>query len=119
MISGPENPVVQRLVVSFRKQSKAARQAVWDRIAQLLLKATRKKKGVNLSKLSRYAKEGGVLVVPAKVLSLGSYSSKATVYALSYSGEAKAKIGKAGAKALLLSDLLGSKVEPSKIRIII
>jgi len=119
MISGPENPVVQQLVVAFRKQSKSSKKMVWERIAELLLKPSRKKEGVNLTKLSKYAKEGDAVAIPAKVLSLGTLSKKVTVYALSYSAAARAKIENAGGTALPLSDLFKSKVEPSKIKIII
>ncbi len=119
MISGPENPVVQQLVVAFRKQFKSSKKMVWERIAELLLKPSRKKQGVNLTKLSKYVAEGDIVAIPAKVLSLGTLSKKVTVYALSYSTAARAKIEKAGGKALPLMDLITSKVEQSKIKILI
>jgi large subunit ribosomal protein L18e len=119
MISGPENPVVQKLVVSFQKQGKASKARVWDRIAELLLKASRKKEGINLVRLSKHIADGDHVVVPVKVLSLGSFTKKATIYALSYSGAAKAKIEKAGGKALPMDAVLSAKVAPAKVKIII
>jgi len=119
MISGPENPVVQQLVISFRKQHKTSKKMVWQRIAELLLKPSRKKEGMNITKLSKYASEGDVVAIPVKVLSLGTLTKKVNVYALSYSAAAKAKIEKAGGKALPLMDLVKAKVEPSKIKILI
>jgi len=119
MISGPDNPVLQQLVVSFNKQSKSSKKQVWARISELLLKPSRKKDGVNLTKLSKYASEGDVVAIPAKVLSLGTLTKKVNVYALSYSAASKAKIEKAGGKAHPLSELLKAKVEPAKIKILI
>ena len=101
MISGPDNPVLQKLVVSFQKQAKVSKARVWDRIAELLLKAGRKKEGINLVRLSKHIADGDHVVVPVKVLSLGAFTKKATIYALGYSAAAKAKI------------------EPSKVKIII
>ncbi|MFA5246566.1 MAG: 50S ribosomal protein L18e [Candidatus Micrarchaeia archaeon] len=119
MISGPENPVVQKLVVSFQKQAKATKAPIWARVAELLLKASRKKEGINLVRLSKHIADGDSVVVPVKVLSLGSFTKKATIYALAYSAAAKAKIAKAGGKALPLGDVLTAKVAPSKVKIII
>lgn len=119
MISGPDNPIMQQLVVAFRKQFKTSKKMVYDRIAELLLKPSRKKEGVNITKLSKYASEGDVVAIPAKVLSLGTLTKKVNVYALSYSAAAKAKIEKAGGKALPLMDLIKAKAEPSKIKILI
>lgn len=110
---------MQQLVVAFRKQFKTSKKQVWQRLAELLLKPSRKKEGVNLTKLSKYASEGDNVAIPAKVLSLGTLTKKVNVYALSYSAAARAKIEKAGGKALPLMDLIKSKVEPAKVKIII
>ena len=118
MQRGPENPVVQRMAVKFQKLAKRTGKPVWARIAQLLVRPSRGKRGVNLSKISRFASDGDTVVVPAKVLSLGTLSKKATIAPLGASRGAKEKIEKAGGKIIALS-ALDEKADTSKIKIII
>ncbi|VVC02134.1 50S ribosomal protein L18e [uncultured archaeon] len=84
----------------------AARKApFWKRVLEILSSSSRSKSGVNISKLSAYAKEGATVVVPDKVLGAGSLKAKYTVAALSFSASAKKAIEAAGGKAVSIADV--------------
>ncbi len=119
MKTGPDNPVMQKAAVDFEKHSKKTKKAVWLRISELLLRPSRLKQGVNLNKISRLCKDGDVVAVPVKILSLGTLNKKITIYTVGTTAAATAKITKAGSSVHKISALLDAKVDPSKVRIII
>jgi large subunit ribosomal protein L18e len=72
---------------------------VWKRVAKDLSASTSNKRSVNVSKIEKHAKDGLTVVVPGKVLSLGTMTKKIDVAAYQFSEAAKNKITKAGGKA--------------------
>jgi large subunit ribosomal protein L18e len=62
---------------------------------------------VNVGEIAAHTKNGETVAVPGKVLGGGSISHSVTVAALSFSSEARAKIEKAGGKAMPLTELSG------------
>ena len=82
----------KNLKISAALPSEARRSRFWRRVLQLLSKPARSKAGVNVSRLSAAAPEGGVVVVPDKVLGSGQLSRKLTVAAASFSATAKTLI---------------------------
>lgn len=67
---------------------------------------SRKSRIVNLYKIEKYSKEGDIIVVPGKVLGIGSLSHKVTVVALDFSKSALKKINNAGGRAYLCGRVL-------------
>lgn len=75
----------------------------WKRVAAELKKPARIQRKVNVGKIEENAKEGLAVVVPGKVLGVGTITKKVDVVAYSFSESALVKIKKAGGKAILLT----------------
>ena len=116
--TGTTNPILNNIIHELKKRSHEHSCNLWKRIANDLEKPTRQRRVVNLSNISRYAKENEIIVVPGKVLGAGNLEHKLTISAFQFSDGAKEKIEKIGAKIIPLLDL--SKENPSgkRIRII-
>ncbi|MCX8197137.1 MAG: 50S ribosomal protein L18e [Candidatus Micrarchaeota archaeon] len=82
----------------------ARKSKFWKRVIELLSSPARNKKGVNISKIAKYAKEKQVVVVPDKVLGAGTLSSKLTVAAVSFSAAARKAIQDAGGKIVSIAE---------------
>ena len=77
-----------------------------ERLLEELKKSNRRRREVNLGRLSRVAVDGEVVFVPGKVLAGGHLRKKLVVGAFSFSEAADEKILKAGGEALTLPEFL-------------
>lgn len=68
--------------------------------------SSRRRRAVNLSRISRASKEGEVVVIPGKVLGDGELTHKVTVVAHSYSQAALDKIKAAKCEALTIEEFM-------------
>ena len=118
MRTGPTNINLKNLIGELRKKAYAEDIPLFIRIAEDLDKSTRQRRQVNLSKISRYAKKGELIVVPGKVLASGELNQSVTIAAWKFSQEALDKISKANAKAITINDLVKNGVKGTQIRII-
>ncbi len=116
--TGPTNPILKGLIEELNEKSIEQGAKLWRKIASDLKRPSRKRFAVNLSKISRYAKENEMVVVPGKVLGSGSLERKLTISAYQFSNGAREKIAKAGAKIIPLNELLLESPKGKKIRII-
>ena len=116
--TGPTKPKLKDLISGLKERSISQDVNIWERVATDLEKPTRKRRVVNLSRISRYTKENDVIVVPGKVLGSGSLDHKLTISAYQFSDGAKEKIIQAGAKIVPLEELSKESPEGKKIRII-
>ena len=114
--TGPTNHQLNKLLQDL--ESKALESSFWKRIMSDLRKPSRQRRTVNVYKIDKYAKDGDTIIVPGKVLSLGSLSKKVNVAALNFSTEAKDKITKAQGKVLSIHDLLQQNPEGKNVRIL-
>jgi large subunit ribosomal protein L18e len=112
------NPELKNTIISLRKASRRAGQAIWASIADELDTAKRNRVAVNLSKINRHSNAGETIAVPGKVLAAGSIEHPVTVAAFSFSRQSKEKIVLNGGRAMTLIELLKEEVEPSNIKII-
>ena len=94
----------KNLKISAAIPSEARKSLFWRRVLELLQVASRKRRGVNISRLAAYAKEGATVVVPDKVLGAGTIKQKLTVAAVSFSAGAKKAIEAAGGKAISIAE---------------
>ncbi|MBW2974787.1 50S ribosomal protein L18e [Candidatus Woesearchaeota archaeon] len=116
--TGPTNPVLKGLIESLKERSVEQKAGIWNKIASDLQRPTRKRRIVNLSKISRYSKEDETIIVPGKVLGSGILSHKLTISAYQFSDNAREKLAKAGAKIIPLNELIKESPKGKGIRII-
>ncbi len=90
----------------------------WRRIAKDISKSARRISSVNVYKIEKFAREGETIVVPGKVLSVGTLSKKVDVAALNFSEEARRKIEAAKGKTMTIHQLLETNPEAKKVRIL-
>ncbi|NPD89416.1 MAG: 50S ribosomal protein L18e [Asgard group archaeon] len=117
--TGPTDPNLVDLINNLKKKSAETKIALWKTIAERLEKSRRQRAATNLSKINRYTKVNDIIVVPGSVLSSGSLNHSVTIAALKFSEGAKEKIQAAGSKFMSIQELLDSKHEAKKIKIII
>lgn len=118
MRTGPTNINLQNLVTELRKKAYSDNIPLFARLAEDLEKPTRQRIDVNLSKISRYAKKGELVVVPGKVLASGELNQSVTIAAWKFSRQALDKIEKAKAKAITINELMKNGVKETPVRII-
>ena len=118
MKTGPTSEELKGLISELRKKAYSDNVMLWKRIAQDLEKSTRKRRVVNLSRISRYCKDGEIIIVPGKVLSAGDLDKKITIAAWQFSRDAYEKISKANAHALSIPDLMQKFPDGKNVRII-
>ena len=113
-----KNQQLEALIVELKKTSISHNANVWKRIASELEGPTGRIRAVNLSRIDLYSKDNEIVIVPGKVLSMGSLSKKITIAAYKYSKNALAKIRESGSKAITIYDLVKSNPKGAKVRII-
>jgi len=116
--TGPTNLLLRNLISELKKASIEQKVAIWKAIALELEKPTRRRRIVNLSKISQHTKENETIVVPGKVLGSGDLDHTLIISAYKFSDSALEKINKAGAKTISISDLIKESPKGKKIRII-
>ena len=97
-ISKKRNPELVGTIILAKKNEK------WLDVAGALSGSTRKRVQINLDKIEKNSKQGDILVIPGKVLSLGDLTKKVKIVALNFSEKAKEKLLKAKCEVVLLKD---------------
>jgi len=115
---GPTDPNVASLIIQLRKASSSNEVSIWRDLSKRLLKPRRNRSEVNVSKINRYSKENGFVVVPGKVLGSGEMDHPVTVAALSFSEGARTKIAAANGKTILIAEMMEMKPDGKDVRII-
>lgn len=92
-------------------EKKVAKAPFWVRVSELEGKPKRKRRGVNLSKLSKYTKAGQTAVVPDKLLASGKMAHALTVACSGASATAAKLVKAAGGKIMSIGD--AKKANPS------
>lgn len=116
MRTGPMNYQLQQVLQNLEPQ--ARKSAFWQRVVYDLKKPTRQRREVNIYKINQYAQPGEMVLVPGKVLSLGSISKKVDVAAMSFSAQAAQKITLAKGRVMTIMDLLQENPDGKKVRIL-
>jgi len=94
------------------QEAQAKESPFWRRVAEDLSLSARRRRSVNLSRISHSSKEGETVVVPGKVLGDGEVTHKVTVVAHSYSQKALDKLKAAKCEALTIEEFM--KKHPNK-----
>lgn len=112
-----KNPVLRETIKRLHKASAENKAPIWDAVARLLNKPTRRRHEVNIFLLERNLEKGQVAVVPGTVLGSGDLSKPVTVAALKFSEEAESKIKEAGGSVLTIEGLVEKNPKGNKVRI--
>jgi large subunit ribosomal protein L18e len=110
--------VIADTVWTLRMASKKTKAPLWKDVERRLLNSRSNKREVNVDKLSRFTKEGDVIIVPGKILGAGNLGHSVIVYAYSISKLASRKINEAGGQILALADLIEKYPHGSGVKII-
>ena len=113
-----KNQPLQLLITELKKTSIEKDVKLWKRIANELEGPTSKRRAVNLSRINRYSKNNDTVIVPGKVLSMGSLDKKVTIAAYNFSKSAIEKINSSGSKAISINELVKQNPKANKVRII-
>ena len=100
------NPGLITLIGDLKAQTRSNGAPLWRDVALRLEKSRSNWAEPNLSRLSRYAADEKLILVPGKLLGSGDLSSKHTVAAFSVSTSARAKIEAAGGEVVSIHDLM-------------
>lgn len=90
----------------------------WKRVAEILSSPRKNKRQENLTKINAEAKEGDVIVIPGKVLSMGELNKKIKVVALSFSKGAEDKILKANSTISTIVDEIKKNPTAKAVKIL-
>ncbi|MDD4127904.1 MAG: 50S ribosomal protein L18e [Methanomicrobium sp.] len=112
------NPRYAALVLMLKEASRVNESGVWREIAKRLETPSNNFAEVNLSKISRYAREGETVIVPGKVLGSGILEAGVIVAALNFSDSAASKIKDANGTCMTIEDLVKNNPEGKKVRIL-
>ena len=94
------------LIGDLKAKTRSNVAPLWRDVALRLEKSRSNWAEPNLSRLSRYAADEKLILVPGKLLGSGDLSSKHTVAAFSVSTSARAKIEAAGGEVVSIHDLM-------------
>ena len=92
----------KNLKISAGLPPEARKAPFWKRVLELLSAPSRRKMGVNVSRIAEHAKEGSTVIVPDKVLGAGALNGKLTIAAVSFSQSARKMIESAGGRAITI-----------------
>ncbi len=113
-----ENRTRINLGIQLERQAKKTKQAIWSEAASSLLGSRKNRAAVNVSQISRFSSDGSRVLVPGKVLGLGTISHKVVVIAYSFSGQAREKIMKAGGQCVSIAEFAKSNSSVKDVKVL-
>ncbi len=97
-------PSISKTVGALERASRGNDAPIWSKVAKMARGTTSAKKVVNIKKIAAYSKEGDSVLVPGKVLGIGSIPHKITLYSFSISESAAMLITKVGGSVKPIDD---------------
>lgn len=91
---------------SLERYSKKSGQRLWADVSKGILASRKNRPSVNVSEISRNAKDGSSVIVAGKVLGSGTIDHRVLVAADSFSSSARAKIIAAGGECIGLKEIM-------------
>ncbi|HTY44350.1 MAG TPA: 50S ribosomal protein L18e [Patescibacteria group bacterium] len=107
-----QNPYLAETVIHAKKNDK------WKRVAEILSSPRKNRLEKNLVKINEESKDGEVVVIPGKVLSVGNLDKKIRIIALNFSHGAEEKILKSGSKISTILDEIKKNPEAKGVKIL-
>ncbi|MEA3329196.1 MAG: 50S ribosomal protein L18e [Nanoarchaeota archaeon] len=90
----------------------------WIKVAHIISGSRRNKINLNLGEIDKLAKDGEIIIVPGKVLSLGNITKKIEIVALSFSAKVIEKLEKSKIKYSLIVDAIKNNPEGKNVKIL-
>jgi len=115
---GSTNQELRVLIRFLRRAANQYNAPIWDYVAELLSKPTRRRVEVNLGRINRVAQDGDTIVVPGKVLGAGTLSKRVTVAAWSFSKRALEVLRNSG-EAITIPELVRRNSKGSGVRVVV
>lgn len=106
------NPELVDTIMNAKKNEK------WFRISELLASPRKNKIEKNLDTINKESKDGEIIIVPGKVLSMGELNKKIKIVALDFSDSAKEKILKSGNKLSTILEEIKTNPEAKGVKIL-
>jgi len=103
--------LVETIILAKKKKE-------WGEVASIIAGPRRMRTNINLGRINDQVKEGEIIVVPGKVLSLGEVTKKIRVAALSFSKVAKEKLLKSKSEAVSILEEIKKNPSAKGIRIL-
>lgn len=116
--TGPTSIVTRKLIRELRNVANEQGSVLWDYVAELLERPSRRRVVVNISKIERYSAPGECVVIPGKVLGAGTLTKPVTIAALAFSKKALEKIREVGGTAVSIEYILEINPRGSNVRVI-
>ena len=116
--SKSNNPQLLNLIHFLKRAAKENDAKIWNRIANALSQARKRRVSVNLSRINRYTEKGQIVAVAGKVLGSGTLSHPVTIAAFEFSDAAKEKIEKAKGKCFTFPELVKTSPKGSNVKIV-
>ncbi len=111
------NTNLTELISELKTKARTNEAPIWRDVALRLEAPSRNWAEVNVSKVSRYAKENETIVIPGKLLGAGEIDKKVTIAAYRASKSAIEKVENAGGKVMSVLELAGTNPKGSGVRI--
>jgi large subunit ribosomal protein L18e len=106
------NPYLVDTLIHAKKNEK------WFIISNILSSPRRNRLEKNLDEINKESKEGEIIVVPGKVLSMGELDKKIKIIAFNFSKSAEEKILKAGGKISTILDEIKKNPDAKGVKIL-
>ena len=106
------------LIGDLKEQSRSTGSALWRDVALRLESSRSNWAEPNLSRLSRYASNDDMVLVPGKLLGSGDIEGQHSVAAYSVSAGARTKIEGAGGRVLTIRELTKENPDGKGVRIL-
>ena len=107
------NPDLIKTIIAAKKNNS------WIRIVEILSGPRRRNVAANLDRIDKETKQGDIIVVPGKVLSMGNVSKKIRVVALHFSERAREKLLKEKCELSFIFDEIKKNPKAIGVRILI
>ena len=109
----PSNFYHRKLIRDLKK----TKRRIWRVISKKIAGSRKNLIEANLYRINKKTKEGDTIVIPGKVLGIGSLDHKLTIASLTSSKSARQKIEASGSKLLSIEELLEQNPEGSNVKI--
>lgn len=110
--------VIAETVLTLRMAFKRTKAPLWKDVERRVLNSRKNRGEVNVDKLSKFTKNGDVVIVPGKVLGAGDLGHSVIICAYSISKLASMKISKAGGQILALTEFVEKYPHGSGVKLI-